>query len=214
MGKVIDLKGQIFGHLLVIRQKGINNQNRAMWLCKCSCGIEKKISSHDLKHHTISCGHIAKEVRIKNMALGRGWNKKEIPSNKKRLHKTWDSMCQRCRNKNNLSYKNYGGRGIEMCEEWNSFITFEKWALETGYNDTLTIDRINNNGNYEPGNCRWATMKQQSNNKRSNIIVKINGTSKNITQWCELYNIKWTTFKARLIAGKKGLELIKKVGEY
>lgn len=110
-------------------------------------------------------------------------------------------MRQRCNDKNCPSYKYYGARGIKICKKWNDYKTFEEWAMNNGYTEELTLDRINVNGNYEPSNCRWATKKEQSNNRRDNILIEYNNEIKTIHQWSEKYNIGVETIKKRL---KKG----------
>lgn len=102
------------------------------------------------------------------------------------LYKCWDSMKQRCYNLADINYKRYGKRGIRVCREWKyNFIAFRKWALENGYKRELTLDRENNNGNYEPDNCRWATSKVQNNNSSFNRQITIDGETKTIAQWTE-----------------------------
>lgn len=117
-----------------------------------------------------------------------------LPNYKTRLYAVWLSMKQRCENPNSTQYRNYGARGIRVCDEWHSFENFKKWAYENGYDDLAprgqcTIDRINVYGNYEPSNCRWANAKQQSNNKTVNRFIVINGISHTISEWCDIYNI-------------------------
>lgn len=119
----------------------------------------------------------------------------------KRLYYIWKSMKARCTLKTNTSYKRYGGRGITVCKEWEDYQTFKKWALENGYNDKLTIDRINSNGNYEPTNCRWATPKEQANNTRRNRLITAYGKTMTMTQWSEMTGIKVATIWARLNKG-------------
>lgn len=104
-----------------------------------------------------------------------------------RLKTIWYNMRQRCNDPNN---KYYGGKGIKVCQEWDSdFGAFERWALSNGYDDTLTIDRIDPNGNYCPKNCRWATVKEQNNNNSSNRYIAIDGVTKTFAQWCEYFNV-------------------------
>ena len=107
-------------------------------------------------------------------------------------------MRARCSRKSEPSYKNYGERGISVCKEWNdSFLKFKEWAIENGYSEDLTIDRIDVNGNYCPENCRWATAKEQANNKRTNLYITINGTTHTATEWCEINGIKYSTAMRR-----------------
>lgn len=100
-------------------------------------------------------------------------------------------MIQRCENPNRKAYHRYGGRGVKVCKEWHDVTLFYKWASQNGYNDNLTIDRIDNNRDYEPNNCRWINPKQQANNRRSNIIYEINGISHTLKEWTEIYNMPY-----------------------
>ena len=167
-----DLTGKRFGKLVVIAYAGkkvCGGQNKTMWLCRCDCGNEKSIGAPELQRGTtISCGCFHKKMvgdinRTHNMA------------NKNKLYRVWKGMRERCYNPNNKSYKNYGGRGISVCEEWqNDFKAFYGWAIQNGYKEEtlpnglnrLTIDRINNNGNYEPANCRFVTNAENARNKK------------------------------------------------
>lgn len=121
-----------------------------------------------------------------------------------RLHRIWHSMYCRCYYSSTNQYKNYGGRGIKVCEEWKhmqGFINFYNWAMNNGYKENLTLDRINNDGNYEPSNCRWATKKEQSNHRTNNVYYTFNGETKTSKQWCEIYNVSQTTLLDRLKRG-------------
>lgn len=116
-----------------------------------------------------------------------------------RLYSIWHCIKVRCYIKSCLSYKNYGGRGITVCDEWKKdFMSFYNWAINNGYKDDLTIDRIDVNGNYEPKNCRWATKKQQDNNKRTNHFVEYKGETKTIKQWADLTGICYSTLSKRV----------------
>lgn len=158
--KALDLTGQRFGRLTVLKRAGSKNRQSA-WLCKCDCGTEKVITSSNLKTNTISCGCYQKEVaKESNTIHGKAHTA---------LAYVWNSMKQRCFNPNNKAYKNYGGRGITVCAEWKtSFQSFCDYVSalphfgEKGY----TLDRINNDGNYEPGNVKWSTRTEQNNNRR------------------------------------------------
>lgn len=117
---------------------------------------------------------------------------------KTRLYQIYYKMIDRCTKKYCRNYNNYGGRGIEVCKEWKeSYISFYKWAMNNGYNDNLTIDRIDSNGNYEPNNCRWVTYKVQNNNRRSNVYFTYNGERRTMKEWSELLNIPYITIQRR-----------------
>ena len=122
-----------------------------------------------------------------------------IKNGKNRLYNIWNSMKDRCYNSNNNRYDNYGNKGIIVCDEWkNNFENFKQWALNNGYSDDLSIDRINNDGNYEPNNCRWTTMKVQNNNKTNNLIITINNEIKTLAEWCEYYSINYKIVHLRI----------------
>lgn len=119
-----------------------------------------------------------------------------------RLYRIWNNMKSRCYNPHFSQYKNYGARGISVCDEWkDDFQSFHDWAISHGYTDELTIDRIDNNGNYRPDNCRWINNKAQSNNRRSNHIVTIENETKTLTEWCEIYDINYQTVQDRIRRG-------------
>lgn len=119
----------------------------------------------------------------------------------KRLRKIWASMHERCEYEKHPQYHNYGGRGISVCNEWSEYIPFAKWAFKNGYSDGLSIDRVDNNGMYEPNNCRWVTMKEQANNKRTNHIVVYQEQEYTLTELAEKIGMNKTTLKERLNMG-------------
>lgn len=134
-----------------------------------------------------------------------------------RLHNIWSNMIQRCTNPNNDKYKWYGDRGICVCEEWRDYSTFKEWALSHGYNDSLSIDRINVNGNYTPNNCMWSTMMTQCNNRRNNRVLTYNGESLTVAQWAVKLGIPVKRIYSRLHRGwsvEDTLSMDKKTNQY
>lgn len=111
-------------------------------------------------------------------------------------------MKKRCENPNNKRYIDYGGRGIKVCEEWHDFIVFYEWAINNGYSENLTIDRINNEDDYKPSNCRWATKKEQANNRRTNVNITIGNTTKTLREWCDIFQVNYQKVEARHIRNK------------
>lgn len=178
-----DLTGQTFGKLTVIKFEGYrtspSGRKRFLWLCRCECGNLVITTTDTLKRNRrTSCGCSKKKSlrksssqirKIKDYSKNK-YDHMEAPEHgysRTRLYNIWQAMKTRCYNKNHKYYKDYGGRGITVCPEWqHDFLKFREWALQNGYKENLTLDRIDVNGNYEPGNCRWATMKEQNENKR------------------------------------------------
>ena len=115
-----------------------------------------------------------------------------------RLYNTWSHMKQRCYNPNNASYLHYGAKGIKVCDEWQEFQPFYEWAINNGYKEDLSIDRINFNGNYEPSNCRWVNIEQQNNNKSDTKLITYKGKTQSLSKWAKELNIKFTTLNARI----------------
>ena len=206
MSKFIDLTGQKFGRLTVLAKEGVANSGHALWLCKCDCGSTKVVSSNQLRSGTQSCGCLQRENAAKAARKNahNGYRKKNnIGKEYHRLHQSYKDMLNRCHSTKNRSYNQYGKRGITVCNEWkNSFDSFKKWSLDNGYDKKLTLDRINVNGNYEPNNCRWISVKEQNNNRRNNVVVTYNGETMTLHELSERYtDISYKTLWARLNKG-------------
>jgi hypothetical protein len=198
-----DLKGETFGKLYVVDLADIRDKySHIYWHCKCECGNELNVSSTQLiTGHTKSCGCLHKETLVQR-------NKKNAKHNmcNSRIYNIWGSINDRCRNSNSSNFENYGARGITVCDDWvgtneNGFINFYNWAMNNGYTDELSIDRIDVNGNYEPSNCRWATNKMQANNRRTSKILIVDGVSHTISEWSDITGICETTINNRIIRG-------------
>lgn len=209
----VDLVGKRFGRLTVNKLLKTQN-NAAIWECKCDCGNLTTSTTNLLTSgKKKSCGCIKDEVIKKGTNLKHG-------KQSERLYKTWCGMKARTSNPNEKSYKDYGAKGVRVCDEWkNSFESFYEWAVSNGYEETLTIDRIDVNGDYEPNNCRWATTKEQQRNKRNTVKYKMFGIEKPLLEWCEILNIKYGTPYSRLRKGKnpfnekEAKEIKKKLGD-
>lgn len=204
MGKVKDLRGMKIGRLTPIEQHGFTKANKhghrhAVWYCKCDCGNFCEASTDTLlrKRSTPSCGCVSKE-HLKDMSKGNITH----GMSKTHLYRLYYRMIRRCCNANNDHYHMYGGRGIRICDEWlNSFETFAEWAYANGYEEGLSIDRIDVNGNYEPSNCRWISVKDQSHNKRQSRLYEYNGKVQDVAQWANEYGLKYGTLLDRLNRG-------------
>ena len=162
--RLVDLSGRTFGEWRVLGQDGNAKGGGALWRCQCSCGAQSVVRGSDLRRgKSASCGHAkvkpAREKVAPKYAAGGESNS--------RLYRIWQHMKWRCYNERCPGYKNYGARGIEVCEEWrDSYLKFSSWARASGYADHLTIERVDNDQGYHPGNCTWADRQQQSENRR------------------------------------------------
>ncbi len=196
MGLRKDMTGIRFQKLIVIEAAGKEAQGQMKWLCKCDCGNISIATGRNLRNgHTRSCGCYRAEKNTKHAQGGR---------NKTPEYMAWDSMIQRCRNSNSAVYKRYGGRGIKVCERWENFeLFFEDMGKRPS--NAYSLDRYpNNNGDYAPDNCRWATTEQQTRNKENNIWIEHNGENMILQDWAKRTGINYNTIKSRL---KKGVSI-------
>lgn len=201
-----ELIGKQFGEWVVLKYNGYDGKN-VTYLCKCSCGTERNVRRNMLlKGVSKSCG-CKRGYYVSQSQSGKPKRGHISPfygtgEGKTRLHIIWDGMKKRCNCPTDKHYKWYGERGITVCKEWSeSFQTFKKWALNNGYRDNLTIDRIDNDGNYCPENCRWVTQKEQCNNTRRNRMISYMGKIQTMTQWSEEIGISVDTLSSRLNLG-------------
>lgn len=195
MKKAQDLTGQKFGKLSVLSFDHRDTESRKrFWKCLCDCGNTIIVYQNHLKSgHTKSCGclHSRQDTNLKH-----GCCRRKVP--KERIYRIWSGIKSRCLDKNCKAFSKYGGRGISICDEWLNFETFKKWAANNGYEDNLTIDRINVNGNYEPSNCRWATQKEQANNRRNSTYITFNGETHTLSEWETITGISQKVIYSRI----------------
>lgn len=190
--RFIDLTGETFGRLTVISRVVDENSKATKWLCRCECGNECIVHAGSLRGgYTKSCGCLRTE-KCHDMAVTHGLS--ATP-----LYDVWVSMRRRCFYTKCKPYKNYGGRGITVCEEWLDFPTFYNWAMNSGYEHGLTLERLDVNGDYEPKNCTWITREQQARNKTTNRIIEIDGVSKCLAEWCEEYGANYSRAYQRIV---------------
>ena len=169
-----------------------------MWLCKCDCGNSSVVSVSDLRRgHTKSCGCLRADMNTTHGV----YNTK--------LYRIWHEMQRRCNDHNKAAYKRYGGRGISVCNEWDDPKVFYDWAMANGYKKGLQIDRINNDGDYEPNNCQWVTAKENCNNRQTNVTVELDGQTKTVMEWSRITGIPHSTIRGRIKAGKSPEEILK-----
>ena len=181
--------------MLVIEKTDKRLRNHIVWKCKCDCGNDVLVTGCRLtSNHTRSCGCLLKEINRKKLTKHGKYNT--------RIYNIYDAMKQRCYNPRNSSYKYYGTKGIKVCDEWlNDFVSFYSWSIANGYKDNLTIDRINADEDYKPSNCRWATYKEQVENRKCNHWITYNGKTQILTQWAKEYNLTYDCLRYRIRSG-------------
>lgn len=210
MSKCKNLSNCKFGRLTVLYRCedyiGKNNRKQVQWLCLCECGNYTKVVANNLlSGNTQSCGcyHID---TARNTIIQTNYKHGDATINDiKRLYHIWIAMKARCNNPTAHAYEQYGGREIKVCPEWNdNYLNFKDWALSHGYNDNLSIDRIDNNKGYEPDNCRWVSPLKQANNKRNNNYLVYQNETKTIAEWARQFNINYKWFYRHI---KKGFTI-------
>lgn len=194
-----DIAGVRFGRLRAIKPNG-SQGNNTKWLCICDCGNKVSVNISSLTMgRTRSCGCLRKE-NTSSMFKKHGFRSEK-------LYSVYCTMKQRCYNPNNQRFSCYGGRGISICDEWQAdYLAFRKWALDNGYEDGKSIDRINNDGNYEPSNCRWVNTITQANNKRNNPKIEYGGESHTIAEWARIKGLSYHTLYERINVHKWALD--------
>lgn len=195
--------GEKYGKLTVLEYSNKKRPNGArIYKCKCECGNITYVDVYSLRNgNTRSCGCLTKTQGGKATL-------------NKRLHNCWCDMRSRCYNVNNKAYEHYGGRGIIVCDDWKEdYQAFYNWSMNNGYNDMLTLDRIDVNKNYSPNNCRWANWETQRNNKRTTIKITINNITKSLKQWCRYLNLNYSMVYARYRKGINITEFLRRLYE-
>lgn len=177
-----------FGRLTIIKDIDKQIYGFHAYECECECGNKVIVNKYKLlSGHTKSCGCL--KLKHKNRLSG---------ETNKRIYSCWRNMLQRCQTRSRKDSKYYYDKGIHICDEWMIFDSFADWALENGYRNDLTLDRINSNGDYSPDNCRWVTMEEQQRNKSNNIYLTYEGITKTLSEWARDYKINRTTLHDRI----------------
>lgn len=198
MSKQFEVGEHYLNMIILGKEKNVVYGTKRRYICKCEYGKIHYIFANNLKNAK-SCGCVRRGMKgQKNPSYKHG------ESHTSKLYSVLRGMKRRCYDNKSKDYSSYGGRGIKVCKEWvgeDGYINFKKWALENGYKEGLTIDRIDVNGNYEPSNCRWTTAIEQCNNRRNNVRLTYNGESKTIAEWSRELNIPSSTLYCRRSKG-------------
>lgn len=194
MGKALELTGKKFGRLFVVRKIGENNRGNYLWLCRCDCGNETVVVGTNLKSgNTKSCKCLQKYTNIKRSTF----HGHRSVNNTTGTYRSWQMMKNRCLNRKDVQWNDYGGRGIKVCKRW---VKFENFLKDMGEKSSpeYQIDRINNDGNYYKSNCRWTTCKVNSRNKRNNYFINLKGKQITLAELAEQTGINRSTLKYRI----------------
>ena len=189
--EIKDITGQRFGRLVALEHVGFSSNRVTLWKCRCDCGNTIIVREGNLNSgKSQSCGCLNVE-RTKEANLRHGMAHT-------RLYNIWSKMKERCYNTTRKAYKNYGGKGVHVCDEWrNDFQKFYDWAINNGYKENLTIDRINSNGNYEPSNCRWITLSENTRLKYESDFITVRNLSLTIHDWANRIGLSQKTLRDR-----------------
>lgn len=187
----MDLIGQKFGRLTVIKKGPKKQGGKQYWMCKCECGNTKSVYQYNLiSGQTQSCGCLQKEIAKSNLTK-HGFSKTPI-------YKIWEAMKRRCDSPKSQRYASYGGRGITYCADWKTFEGFYQWASTSGYKPGMSIERVDVDKNYCPENCKWIPLKDQPKNKTTSDRYTYRGETKCLTDWCNDLNISYSTVYQRI----------------
>lgn len=190
-----DIANVKFGYLTAISvDESKSTPHTKYWFCQCVCGNTRSLQTYQLTSGKVtSCGCKNKRTQLSNYL-----------ANRKRMYSIYNSMISRCYNPKVTSYNYYGAKGITVCNEWrNSFKSFAEWSEKNGYNDSLSIDRIDNSQGYSPSNCRWVELSEQFRNKTTSVSYTFNGETHNLKEWCEILNFDYELAKSRRKEAKK-----------
>lgn len=200
----IDLTGKTFGDLTAIKYLGrVNSSNNTYWLCRCSCGVEKVVVGYSLRNgYSKSCGRYHEDHSSNHKLYRHG-------SASSRLYSIWAKMKQKCYSNNPNYYVKHQSKSIQVCKEWKeSFVSFQTWATANGYEDHLTLDRIDLDKNFEPSNCKWVLLKDQQTTKGTKVLYEIDGIKKTTAQWAKELGISKSELYAKYHYGYRTREEI------
>lgn len=201
-----DIANKRFGRLVALVPVEKNKWDNWIWECRCDCGNIHMAAQGKLTLGKVSsCGCYKKELKITQL------EKHGITTGgKPRTLIIWSGMKARCLNNKSISYKSYGAKGVTVCDEWLEFKNFHNWAITHGYQDGLTLDRIDNYGNYEPTNCQWVDSKENKKRQRNTRYIVINGISKSVSDWCRTLKIsKTTAYKHLNVSDQEFIDFVK-----
>lgn len=202
MGNRIDLTNQRFGKLVAEEWVPKYKGSEGRWKCRCDCGNISYVPTYHLRcGNTKSCGCGRIDSARKKKPELRSYQGAYTESHRPRLYWTWLNMIRRCENPKAPDYHRYGAIGISVCEEWHDLPAFLNWAYSNGWQEGLTLDRIDNDGEYCPANCRWADRYTQGNNKRTNVFLELNGERHTVTEWSRIINLSPNVLYGRMKSG-------------